>query len=83
MGKRGRRRGPDLRSKHVRAVDKYIKVAYREAQRRVELIDSPFEIRIGHTDPVTGKGKPYTHSFLTQFYHEEMNKMTKKAGLRT
>jgi len=62
--------------KHQKEVNDLIPVAWEEARKRVEKLGVKSISRIG------ADGKDYSHDLRSAFYHENMNRMTKEAGLR-
>ena len=63
--------------KHIEAINAFIPAAEAEALNKVLDTGVRYEIRRG----VDGK-KTHKHCFKTQYFHEAMNRMTRRAGLR-
>ena len=61
---------------HEREVDSLIPKAIKAADRKLKKLPNKHEKRTG------SDGTPYKHCFWTEFYHEAMNRLTRKAGLR-
>ena len=57
-------------------VDALVPFAEAEALKRVKELGKETEERIGVS------GKPYKWDFLTQFFHEEMDRMCREKELR-
>jgi len=57
-------------------VDALVPFAERAALKRVKKLGKETEERIGVS------GKPYIWDFLTQFFHEEMNRMCREKEIR-
>ena len=62
--------------KYKDKVDALVDFAEKAAQERVKKLGRETEERIGVS------GKPYKWDFLTQFFHEEMNRMCREKELR-
>ncbi len=61
---------------HERAVNEFFEKAEMKANKKVSKLTAAFETRDGRG------GGTYRHCFWTEFFHKEMNRLTKKAGLR-
>lgn len=57
-------------------IDKFIPTAMKIAKERVK------EFGKERKDKMGMGGRVYSHCYRTQFFHQEMNRITKEAGLR-
>jgi len=62
---------------YERSINLLIPMAMREAFLRKDALGKKFERRQG------ADHRKYNHCFITQFFHEAMNRLAIEAGLRT
>jgi len=63
---------------YERQIDALIPKAMKEAHQKRAALGQTYERRASHG---SAQGK-YNHCFLTQFFHEAMNRLAREAGLR-
>lgn len=60
----------------IRQINYYIPIAKERAKQMVKDRGVDYEIRLGVD------GSEYVHDYFTEFFHREMTRLLKQAGLR-
>lgn len=63
------------------SVNHFIDEAFRLAQERVNKLGKTHD-KLPGVKYKNGRVSYYRHSYLTQFFHQEMNRLTAEAGIR-
>lgn len=62
-------------------VNDFIPLATKYAMERAKEVGTEYEVREGAID-ADGYPSRYKHDFFTEFFHSEMDRLTKAAGIR-
>lgn len=71
-----RRKSMNLNPEHIKKINALIPLAEKEARQKLKTKQNKTESRIG------AYGKLYDHYFYSEFFHNAMNRLAIKAGLR-